>query len=70
MKIKYHFRFYYENPGIFTRAQLSELRKSSFSRLLCDNGDNITKVPREAFRIGQMTSCSQIPQMDLTKWKE
>ncbi|VDM91580.1 unnamed protein product [Onchocerca ochengi] len=63
-------RFYYENPGIFTRSQLIEIRKISFSRLLCDNGDNINHVPREAFRIGQMTSCTQIPQMDLTKWKE
>ncbi|VBB33493.1 unnamed protein product, partial [Acanthocheilonema viteae] len=63
-------RFYYENPGIFTRAQLIEIRKSSFSRLLCDNGDNISKAPREAFRIGQMMSCAQIPEMDLTKWKE
>uniref|UniRef100_A0A1I7W4T7 Peroxidase mlt-7 n=1 Tax=Loa loa TaxID=7209 RepID=A0A1I7W4T7_LOALO len=63
-------RFYYENPGIFTRAQLMEIRKSSFSRLLCDNGDNISKVPREAFRIGQITSCAEIPQIDLTKWRE
>ncbi|VDN28275.1 unnamed protein product [Gongylonema pulchrum] len=63
-------RFYYENPGVFTRAQLAEIRKSSFARLLCDNGDNIDTVPREAFRLGRMTPCSQIPQMDLTKWKE
>ncbi|VDO39807.1 unnamed protein product [Onchocerca flexuosa] len=63
-------RFYYENPGIFTHAQLKEIRKISFSRLLCDNGDNINHVPREAFRIGELTSCTQIPQMDLTKWKE
>ncbi|CAG9540359.1 unnamed protein product [Cercopithifilaria johnstoni] len=63
-------RFYYENPGIFTQAQLTEIRKSSFSRLLCDNGDNINKVPQEAFRIGQMISCAQIPKIDITKWKE
>ncbi|VDM92238.1 unnamed protein product, partial [Litomosoides sigmodontis] len=63
-------RFYYENPGIFTRAQLSEIRKSSFSRLLCDNGDNISKVPQEAFRIGQMIPCAQVPQIDLKKWKD
>ncbi|MCP9261233.1 Bardet-Biedl syndrome 1 protein [Dirofilaria immitis] len=63
-------RFYYENPGIFTQDQLIEIRKSSFSRLLCDNGDNINDVPRKAFRIGQMTSCTQIPEMDLIKWKE
>lgn len=63
-------RFYYENPGIFTRGQLVEIRKSSLARLLCDNGDNIDFVPREAFRLGRMTPCSQIPQMDLSRWKE
>uniref|UniRef100_A0A913I157 peroxidase n=1 Tax=Strongyloides stercoralis TaxID=6248 RepID=A0A913I157_STRER len=63
-------RFYYENPGIFTPNQLKEIRKSSFSRLLCDNGDNINLVTKEAFRISSLTSCSQIPQMDLSKWKE
>ncbi|KHN73447.1 Peroxidase mlt-7 [Toxocara canis] len=63
-------RFYYENPGIFTRAQLVEIRKSSLARLLCDNGDNIDFVPREAFRLGRMTPCNQIPQMDLSRWKE
>ncbi|VDK24945.1 unnamed protein product [Anisakis simplex] len=63
-------RFYYENPGIFTRGQLFEIRKSSLARLLCDNGDNINFVPREAFRLGRMTPCSQIPQMDLSRWKE
>uniref|UniRef100_A0A0N4ZHK0 peroxidase n=1 Tax=Parastrongyloides trichosuri TaxID=131310 RepID=A0A0N4ZHK0_PARTI len=63
-------RFYYENPGIFTPAQLKEIRKSSFSRILCDNGDNINQVTKEAFRISNLTPCSQIPQMDLSKWKE
>ncbi|TMS40178.1 hypothetical protein L596_006590 [Steinernema carpocapsae] len=63
-------RFYYENPGIFTRAQLAEIRRSSLSRIICDNGDNIHQVPREAFRLGQLVPCNQIPQMDLTKWKE
>ncbi|WKX94320.1 hypothetical protein Q1695_011516 [Nippostrongylus brasiliensis] len=63
-------RFYYENPGVFTRPQLSELRKSSLSRIICDNSNTITMVPREAFRIGHLTPCSQIPQMDLSKWKE
>ncbi|EYC33084.1 hypothetical protein Y032_0002g591 [Ancylostoma ceylanicum] len=63
-------RFYYENPGVFTRAQLSEIRKSSLSRIICDNSNTISMVPREAFRIGHLTPCSQIPQMDLSKWKE
>ncbi|KAK6737336.1 hypothetical protein RB195_019811 [Necator americanus] len=63
-------RFYYENPGVFTRQQLSEIRKSSLSRIICDNSNTISMVPREAFRLGHLTPCSQIPQMDLNKWKE
>uniref|UniRef100_A0AC35U6H3 Peroxidase mlt-7 n=1 Tax=Rhabditophanes sp. KR3021 TaxID=114890 RepID=A0AC35U6H3_9BILA len=63
-------RFYYENPGVFTPAQLREIRKSSLSRILCDNGDRINLVPKEAFRTTNLTPCSQIPQMDLSKWKE
>ncbi|PIO55154.1 hypothetical protein TELCIR_23462, partial [Teladorsagia circumcincta] len=62
--------FYYENPGVFSRPQLSEIRKSSLSRIICDNSNTITMVPREAFRLGHLTPCSQIPQMDLNKWKE
>ncbi|KAH7699852.1 hypothetical protein AAVH_33039 [Aphelenchoides avenae] len=63
-------RFYFENPGIFTRSQLAEIRRSSLARIICNNGDNINFVPREAFRLGPIVSCNEIPQMDLTKWKE
>jgi peroxidase len=63
-------RFYFENPGIFTRNQLAEIRRSSLARIICNNGDNINMVPREAFRLGPIVSCNEIPQMDLTKWKE
>ncbi|KAI1731361.1 heme peroxidase domain-containing protein [Ditylenchus destructor] len=63
-------RFYFENPGVFTRAQLAEIRRSSLSRIICDNGDNINFVPREAFRTAPVVGCNEIPQMDLSKWKE
>ncbi|KAI6223159.1 Peroxidase mlt-7 [Aphelenchoides besseyi] len=63
-------RFYFENPGIFTRAQLTEIRRSSLARIICDNGDNIQTVSREAFRLNPMVSCNEIPQMDLSKWRE
>ncbi|CAK5035046.1 unnamed protein product [Meloidogyne enterolobii] len=63
-------RFYFENPGIFTRAQLAEIRRSSLARIVCDNADDIRIVPREAFRTGPLVSCSEIPQMDLTRWRE
>ncbi|KAH7729879.1 Protein MLT-7 [Aphelenchoides avenae] len=65
-------RFYFENPGIFTPAQLEEVKKSSLSRVICDNGDHITEVPAEAFVLpkGGLVPCSKLPHMDLTKWKE
>uniref|UniRef100_A0A1I8BVE9 Peroxidase n=1 Tax=Meloidogyne hapla TaxID=6305 RepID=A0A1I8BVE9_MELHA len=63
-------RFYFENPGIFTRAQLAEIRRSSLARIVCDNADDIRIVPREAFRTGPLVSCSEIPQMDLSRWRE
>ena len=37
-------RFWYENggwPSSFTLEQLNEIRKVKFSRLLCDNSDDI-----------------------------
>ncbi|CAI2343224.1 unnamed protein product [Caenorhabditis sp. 36 PRJEB53466] len=63
-------RFYYENPGVFTRRQLVEIRKSSLSRIICDNTNTITTIPREAFRVGHMVPCSQIPSMDLNQWRD
>uniref|UniRef100_A0A914DXJ5 Peroxidase n=1 Tax=Acrobeloides nanus TaxID=290746 RepID=A0A914DXJ5_9BILA len=63
-------RFYFENPGVFTRAQLAEIRRSSLARIICDNSDSINMVPREAFRLGPVVPCSSIPQMDLSHWQE
>uniref|UniRef100_A0A915DHV2 peroxidase n=1 Tax=Ditylenchus dipsaci TaxID=166011 RepID=A0A915DHV2_9BILA len=66
-------RFYFENKGIFTAAQLAEIEKFSLSRVLCDNGDHITEVPAQGFLLPRATSivpCAQIPHIDLSKWKE
>ncbi|CCD66272.1 peroxidase [Caenorhabditis elegans] len=63
-------RFYYENPGVFSRRQLVEIRKSSLSRIICDNTNTISTIPREAFRVGHMVPCSQIPSMDLNQWRD
>ncbi|RCN31602.1 heme peroxidase, partial [Ancylostoma caninum] len=40
-------RFYYENHGVFTPSQLAEIRKSSLSRVICDNGDHFELISQE-----------------------
>ncbi|XP_075148050.1 peroxidase [Haematobia irritans] len=68
-------RFFFENGEKyvgFTPDQLVELRKASIARLLCDNGIKIQSMQPKAFlRVSQsnaVVSCSDIPQVDLTKW--
>uniref|UniRef100_A0AAF5Q2S6 peroxidase n=2 Tax=Wuchereria bancrofti TaxID=6293 RepID=A0AAF5Q2S6_WUCBA len=65
-------RFYYENPGIFTAAQLAELRKVTLASIICNNGDQFGSISQDAFLIpkGHLTKCSAISQIDLTKWRE
>uniref|UniRef100_A0A673VJC2 Peroxidasin like n=1 Tax=Suricata suricatta TaxID=37032 RepID=A0A673VJC2_SURSU len=67
-------RFWYENPGVFTPAQLTQLRQASLGRVLCDNGDNIRQVQADVFVTAQYPqdylSCSEIPQVDLRPWQD
>ncbi|XP_069584102.1 peroxidasin homolog isoform X1 [Ranitomeya imitator] len=67
-------RFWYENPGMFTPAQLTQIKQTSLARVLCDNGDNITKVQPDVFKMAEFPhgyiSCKQIPQLDLRLWKD
>ncbi|KAM3932563.1 peroxidasin homolog isoform 2-T2 [Leptodactylus fuscus] len=67
-------RFWYENPGVFTPAQLTQLKQTSLARVICDNSDNITKVQPDVFKVAEFphgyVSCKQIPQMDLRLWKD
>lgn len=65
------FRFYFENPGIFTRSQMEELKKTSLSRIICDNADNFELVSQDAFLLpgSQLTPCRNLPEMDLSKWR-
>lgn len=68
------FRFWYENPGVFTPAQLTQLKQASLARVLCDNGDNITRVQRDVFRVAELphgyVSCDDVPQIDLRMWQD
>ncbi|CAD6199066.1 unnamed protein product [Caenorhabditis auriculariae] len=66
-------RFYFENPATFTSAQSAALRRTSLAWVLCDTGDDMSRIVRKAFEIdmGQRAiPCPSIPQLDLSPWKE
>ncbi|XP_078731526.1 peroxidasin homolog isoform X1 [Lampetra fluviatilis] len=67
-------RFWYENPGVFTPAQLTQLRQASLARVLCDNGDSIERVQRDVFAVAEFphgyVGCQDIPRVDLRLWQD
>ncbi|XP_063819206.1 peroxidasin homolog [Pseudophryne corroboree] len=67
-------RFWYSNSGVFTPAQLTQIKQTSLARILCDNGDNIQHVQKDVFRVASfpqgMQKCEDIPSVDLHPWKE
>ncbi|XP_054834176.1 peroxidasin homolog isoform X1 [Eublepharis macularius] len=67
-------RLWYENPGVFSPPQLTQIKQTSLARILCDNSDNITKVQRDVFRVAEFPhgygSCDEIPKVDLRMWQD
>ncbi|XP_063930997.1 peroxidasin isoform X2 [Zophobas morio] len=67
-------RFFYENPSVFKPEQLVQIKQYSLSRVLCDNGDNITRVTKNAFVLpelqGGYKNCDEVPKVDLSLWSE
>ncbi|XP_050537896.1 peroxidase [Daktulosphaira vitifoliae] len=73
-------RYFYElggQPGSFSPEQLNEIRKSSLSRIFCDNSDDIHTIQAQGFlKISDknpLVSCNdydRIPSIDLNFWKE
>lgn len=65
---------WYENPGVFTPAQLTQIKQTSLARIVCDNSDNITRVQRDVFRVAEFphgySSCDEIPRLDLRVWQD
>ncbi|PAV75225.1 hypothetical protein WR25_18023 [Diploscapter pachys] len=66
-------RFWYEKEGVFTDAQLREIKKVTLPRILCDNGDGIDRVQRDIFMYpgpnkNDYDSCSAHESMDLRAW--
>lgn len=71
-------RFWYENSnqaGRFSEAQLAEIRKVAFSKLICENSDTIGEVTRSVFDLphnflNPRVPCRSLPAMDLTPWRD
>ncbi|XP_070490819.1 peroxidase-like [Chironomus tepperi] len=71
-------RYWFEtkDPAIrFTPNQLAEIRKASFSRIICDNTETIFSVPQNPFLIpndvnNTYVKCSDLPKVDLSLFKE
>ncbi|KAK9883031.1 hypothetical protein WA026_001241 [Henosepilachna vigintioctopunctata] len=71
-------RFWYENvdPVVrFTESQLSELRKSTLAKLICDNMDHPGEMQRAAFDLpsnflNPRVDCRSLPSIDLNAWRE
>ncbi|XP_030212959.1 thyroid peroxidase [Gadus morhua] len=66
-------RFWWEAQGTFTKHQISELSKSSLSRIICDNS-KVTEIPLDAFKYGKYPNgflpCNHIPNINLEAWRE
>ena len=72
-------RFWYENPTTFTAEQLAEIRKTSLSRVMCENlnGENsngIVSIQKDAFLAAtdgvRRVECAGITKFNLRMWKE
>lgn len=63
-------RFWFEND-VFTAEQLTEIRRTSIARVLCDNADNLPTIQPNAFMTGRRLSCVlRIPGIRFQPWIE
>jgi len=66
-------RFWYENPSVFSAAQLTQVKQVTLSRIICDNADDIRRVPLNAFMNDDkesFLSCNRIPRMSFNPWTD
>ena len=67
-------RLWYEREGVFTAAQLREIKKTSLAGIFCENGDDIKLMPPDVFVHAQFpqefANCSNLPQMNVQPWRE
>lgn len=65
-------RFYFEKKTrVFTKPQLTEIRKTTLSRVLCDTSDTIRSIQPDAYLSNQTRqSCFSLPTVSLEPWRE
>ena len=64
-------RFFWRNPGVFTRNQVTSINRDSIARVICDNSDGITSIQPDAFLSNQTRiSCNRLGRVDLNLFKE
>lgn len=75
-RLKVGDRYWFENgnqAGAFSPSQLSEIKRTSLARIICDNSENIERIQPLAFlrqaNWNPKVSCDQIPWADLRYWQ-
>ncbi|XP_045497152.1 heme peroxidase 2 [Colias croceus] len=71
-------RFWFENDNPaarFTEQQLAEIKKTTLSKILCENFDILSDIQRAAFDLpsnflNPRVSCASLPKLDLSAWRE
>ncbi|XP_048515872.1 uncharacterized protein LOC105686151 [Athalia rosae] len=71
-------RFWYETDDVhlrFTEHQLAELRKTTLSKIICENMDQHQEMQRAAFDLpsnflNPRVPCGSMPHMDFSAWRE
>jgi len=76
-KLKQGDRFFYNNDGIFTSSQLSEIKKQNLASVLCAGADepqkmkfqpNVFELPNDSNN--RMKACSDYPMINVEAWIE
>ncbi|XP_015594667.1 peroxidasin [Cephus cinctus] len=67
-------RFWYENPSSFPPEQLAQIKQVTLARILCDNGDNVSRIQPDVFLLpndnNPLGACNGIPTVDLRIWSD
>ena len=72
------FRFWYETSDAavrFTESQLTEIRKATLAKIVCENADVVNKIQKSAFDqyhefLNERVPCRSLPQINLQLWKD